>query len=85
MIQSASKSFPKLELRKYAISVTGLSGRTSNASLQKFYSQFGDLIRCYLLQSNNGKTYGVVVFSSNEAVTCFYMAKLTFVFREIAL
>ncbi|KAI1711592.1 RNA recognition motif domain-containing protein [Ditylenchus destructor] len=67
MIQSASKSFPKLELRKYAISVTGLSGRTSNASLQKFYSQFGDLIRCYLLQSNNGKTYGVVVFSSNEA------------------
>ncbi|KAI1703800.1 RNA recognition motif domain-containing protein [Ditylenchus destructor] len=66
-IKSDSKSFPKLELRKYSISILGLSSRTSFLSLHKFYSQFGDIIRCYLLHRDSGGNRGIVVFSSNEA------------------
>ncbi|KAI1711270.1 RNA recognition motif domain-containing protein [Ditylenchus destructor] len=59
-----------LLFRRYHILVKGFSGRMTEDALQRFYSNFGDIIRCQIRNVGVGakEAHAHVVFSSKEAM-----------------
>ncbi|KAI1714115.1 RNA recognition motif domain-containing protein [Ditylenchus destructor] len=57
-----------LNLRKYYISINGLSINTTPESLREFYSQFGEIAFCAVMFPGERKQFGSVAFSSREAM-----------------
>ncbi|KAI1707103.1 RNA recognition motif domain-containing protein [Ditylenchus destructor] len=57
-----------LNLKKYYISVNGLSKETTHESLREFYSQFGEIAFCYVMFRGERNQFGSVAFTSWEAM-----------------
>ncbi|KAI1714133.1 RNA recognition motif domain-containing protein [Ditylenchus destructor] len=66
---SRSPTFNKdLNLRKYYISVSGLSINTTPESLREFYSQFGEIAFCDIVFPGEAQQFGSVAFLKQEAM-----------------
>ncbi|KAI1714140.1 RNA recognition motif domain-containing protein [Ditylenchus destructor] len=60
-----------LNLRKYYITVRGLSPETTPESLREFYSQFGEIAFCDIVFQGEPRQFGSIAFTSREAVSTF--------------
>ncbi|KAI1699134.1 RNA recognition motif domain-containing protein [Ditylenchus destructor] len=57
-----------LNLRKYYITIRGLSKETTHESLREFYSQFGEIAYCNVIFPGESRQFGSVAFTSREAM-----------------
>ncbi|KAI1711268.1 RNA recognition motif domain-containing protein [Ditylenchus destructor] len=68
-IDDTAQNPKNLLFRRYHILVKGFSGRMTEDALQKFYSNFGDVIRCNIVDGERFReAHAYVVFSSKEAM-----------------
>ncbi|KAI1714139.1 RNA recognition motif domain-containing protein [Ditylenchus destructor] len=57
-----------LNLRKYYITIRGLSKQTTHDSLREFYSQFGEIVSGKIIFPGESRQFGNVAFTSREAM-----------------
>ncbi|KAI1711260.1 RNA recognition motif domain-containing protein [Ditylenchus destructor] len=72
---NTAQSSNNLEFRKYHILVSGFSKRMTEDALRRFYSHFGEVIRCEILDGEQvEEAQGCVVFSSKTAMNSALMS-----------
>ncbi|KAI1696168.1 RNA recognition motif domain-containing protein [Ditylenchus destructor] len=61
----------RTQRRNYKIVIRRLPEEISQTTLRNFYSQFGEILACYIMrtEANESRDFAFVVFNSEEAVT----------------